>query len=150
VQLCQRVLERSTVTISLGVPRFAHVEHGRLAKADALALGAALFASGSEERLMEDLSWYRDGLLLLSRDLRRSRLTPADVAALPFFALLVMNTVPLTPQALRFAQELNGPLSFVATGVGWVIPSAFTEARLQRLRRARERLLRGANAGAES
>jgi hypothetical protein len=154
--LAWRAGRYAVVGYSLGVPEGVAAEARHDAAKLSRTLVADLFYEGSLARADTDMVFYTDGLALLARDLRRwggllfqrdAALSPralerkqlllADMRAMLPFSLIVANTFPLTPSLLRRA--VLGEDSLLKGMRSAILPSAWEEARLQLVAKARQR-----------
>ena len=144
------------VGYSLGMPESVASEARQDAALLSRTLLANVFYAGSLSLADTDIVFHTDGLALLVRDLRRwgglllqpdaglsrralerKQLLLADIRALLPFSLIVANTFPMTPVMLRGA--VLGETSWLRGLRKGVLPSAWEEARLQLVAKARQR-----------
>lgn len=155
-KLAWRAGRCALVGYSLGVPDSVAADARHDASLLARSLVANLFYEGSLARADTDMMYHTDGLALLARDLRRwgrlllqpderlskralerKQLLLADIRALLPFSLIVANTFPLTPSLMRGA--VLGDESWFRGLRNAILPSAWEEARLQLVAKARQR-----------
>lgn len=157
VSLAGRACRCAAVGLAMGVPAGVSADARHDAALLSRTLVANMFYQGSLQRADADLSFHSDGLVLLWRDARRwghllwvrdlSQLSDrelakrdqllADMRALLPFSFIVANAFPVTPGVLRAAlEDKNAWLRWLRPAV---LPSAWEEARLQLVQKARQR-----------